>query len=323
MKRHFASKKIILLAVCLLLGAAVALSRGSLAIYTSQVFQRSVVRNRNDEAIRFSSDKLFREDKPTEGDDPPELRVSYYAVGEGQTRMTFQVCNYDQANATVFNPEDVKYTVTVSISGGTDGFAYTVTGDGVPDGSLKLKNGESKSFTDTLTGGSRAVRSYTVGFNKADYGKVRVEIRVTPHDYAVTKNRRLAAVLIPVEYTAAQGLQVNGEWIDKGRPDAGPGDFDGYNYLVTVSGGAGRVKLRWNAAVVDIDPFFLMGLTSETPPTETEAGVTYTYVEMDMDPADATGSRLIQFYNHNSTKPRWASWDDIPVSVTLIEDQTP
>ena len=92
----------------------------------------------------------------------------------------------------------------------------------------------------------------------------------------------------------------------RGTPDK----FDAYNMLVMISGGEGDVLITWDNTKLDIDPFF--ALNKEVK--KNDNGTSSIVVRMNSE--DATGSYLIQFYNHNSEKPIWTSWEDVPVWVT-------
>ena len=76
MKNCNSSKKRIIVSLCLIVGVLTVFIGGTLAIYTSQDHQRSVVRNRDNEIIRYSSDKLNR----VAGDAP--VKAYYYPMSK-------------------------------------------------------------------------------------------------------------------------------------------------------------------------------------------------------------------------------------------------
>lgn len=310
MKKRYTVKRIwvILFAVAAILAAV----GGTLAIYTSQVYQRAVVRNRYNDVIRFSSDKLYR----VAGDSPTQKY--YYPMDQGQTTMTFSVCNYDQEKNTLFSEKKIDYTITFTVrngtdkvTNGTDNYYYTVS---CGDQSKTLQNNGNVSMTGSLPGGKRSVDSYTVTFAEGDYNKVEIEVTVTPTDSTTTQNRILNAVLIPIEYATTQGVRVHYEYPDSKRSGTvTPDQFDAYNLLVSVSGGVGNVVIAWDASELDIDPFFKAKGTSGT------AANGYTTLTVPMNAEDETGTYLISFYNHNTTKPVWTAWSNLPITVTLAE----
>ena len=299
MKKKYVVKRrwVIILAIM----AIILLVGGTLAIYTSQVYQRAVVRNRYNDVIRFSSDKLYR---VTNGTAPQKY---YYPMGEDQKTMTFSVCNYDQENNTLFSEKVINYIISFEVTSGTDNFDYTVS---CGTNSQTLKNNGNCSMTGALRGGTRSVDTYSVTFNDKDYNKVEIKVVVTPTDFTTTQSQILNGVLIPIEYATTQGVRMSWEFTDstRGKPD----QFDAYNLLVSVSGGGGNVLITWDHTKLDIDPFFSAGKTI------TKSGDEST-VTVSMNSENETGTYLISFYNHNGTKPVWSEWAQVPISVRLEE----
>lgn len=302
MKKGLFSKKIwviVLVTTAILLAVG-----GTLAIYTSQVYQRAVVRNRYNDVIRFSSDKLYR------GAAGPAPKY-YYPMDQGQTTMTFSVCNYDQTKNTLFNEKTIDYTITFKVTNGTAGVVVSKGNQQV----ATLKNGESVPIENNrLPGGQRSVDSYSVSFNENDYNKVEIEVTVTPADAAATtQGRILNAVLIPIEYATTQGVRVNWEFTDRARGT--PGQFDAYNLLVSVSGGARDVLITWDHTMLDIDPFFSSGKSITTSGNQST-------ITVPMNSENETGTYLISFYNHTTTMPEWSKWSDLPILEPTLRTGT-
>ena len=296
-KRNFIKRVWVIILAAM---AMILLVRGTMAIYTSQVYQRAVVRNRYNDVIRFSSDKLYRVTATTD-----EPQPYYYPIGENQQTMTFSVCNYDQANNTLFNEKEIGYTISFKVENGTPGFDYTVSSGSI---SKTLQNNGNLSMTGSLAGGQRSVDTYSVTFDAKDYNKVRITVKVTPTDSGITQNYILNGVLIPTEYTAAQGVRLNWEFTDstRGTPDK----FDAYNLLVSVSGGAGNALITWDHTKLDIDPFFASG--KDITKSGNESTLT-----VPMNSENETGTYLISFYNHSTTKPEWTAWSELPIKFNL------
>ena len=281
---------------------------GSVAIYTSQVYQRAVVRNRYNDVIRFSSDKLYRVT------DTPSPQIYYYPLDENQTTMNFTVCNYDQVKSTLYNDKDIQYNISFAITDGTAGFEYKVSCNGT---TKTLSEGGATTIENkVLLGGQRSVDTYSVTFLPDDYGKVKVAVTVTPVDSTTTQNNKLNGILIPIEYATTQGVRLEWTYPDSGRGT--PQDFDAYNLLVTLSGGQGSVVVSWDGSALDIDPFFVMASNG----TSGTAKNGYTTLTVPMNSEDGTGTYLISFYNHNTTKPKWTAWSDLPITVTLVESSS-
>lgn len=306
MKKIISARRRLVLLACLILLAIASVVGVTLAIYTSQAYQRSVVRNRDAEAIRFSSDKLYRVASGT------AAQIYYYPVGKGQNNMSFQVCNYDQSKNTVFSEKDIEYTITFQITNGTDDFEYTINTE-------KVRNGETVSFTDSLKGTKRSINTYTFNFAESDYNNVEVTVLVTPTDLMLTKNTVLNGILVPIEYATTQGVTLKYDFTDCVRviddAIAGPDQFDAYNMSVSISGGEGDVVISWNSDQLDIDPFF-SAKANATPGTAEDGYATLT---VHMNAEDETGAYLIQFYNHGSQKHEWVNWSDLPIRVELQE----
>lgn len=306
MRKKHLSKKIILTLICLILEVLILITGGTLAIYMSQDHQRSVVRNRDNETIRFSSDKLYR--VMNSGALPQKY---YCPMEKDKTTMDFQVCNYDQVKNTLFNEKRIEYTITFQVTNGTDGFDYKISHG---SNSEIVRTGESVSFTDSLAGGRRSTNSYYFTFDQDDFNKVELEVTVTPTDTTLTQNRILNGILIPIEYATTQGVNIKYEFTDSTR--GYPSEFDAYNLAVSISGGSGTVLITWNSAELDIDPFF-----KESKSVSTDEN-NYTTIEVSMNSEDATGTYLIQFYNHNTIKPEWPEWSALPIKVSLDQSST-
>lgn len=300
--KHKRRTKNRILTVCLVIGAILALVGGTLAIYNSQVFQRSVVRNRDDETIRFSSDKLYR---VTAGTDAQKY---FYPMDEGVRTMTFQVRNYDQTRNTLFNEKNIEYTISFKVTNGTDDFVYTISYDNM---TKEIANGETLTLTNSLRGGRRSEDSYSFTFAEKDYNNIELIVTVTPTDLSTTRNRILNGILTPIEYATTQGVTVKSEFTDSGRDT--PDKFDAYNLSVTVSGGAGNVLITWDNRVLDVDPYFASGKTIVTIGD-------YTTLTVPMNSDDETGAYIIQFYSNTPTKPNWTSWSELPIHVELEEN---
>ena len=298
MKNCNSSKKRIIVSLCLIVGVLTVFIGGTLAIYTSQDHQRSVVRNRDNEIIRFSSDKLYR----VTGDAP--VKAYYYPMSKESRTMEFQVCNYDQAKNTLYNEKQIGYEITFEVKNGSEG-EYTISNGKTTQ---TVTNGNRVQFNDSLTGGRKSINTYSFVFHEGDFNKVELVVTVTPANLTVTQNRILNGKLIPVEYATTQGVTMQWEYTDSDRGRVN--EFDAYNVLVSISGGARNVFIKWDSSQLDIDPFFAEGKTV------TKNG-NFSTITVPMNSEDITGTYLIQFYNHNSTKPGWTTWSDIPIEVTL------
>lgn len=301
MKIDFSNKKKLILALCLAGVALTTVVGGTLAVYTSQVYQRSVVRNRDNQAVRFSSDKLIR--VPHDSISSKEV---YYPVAEGQNSLTFRICNYDQLKSTLVSEVDIAYTIAFEIEQGSPNFTYVVSrnqGDSVP-----LNNLEKTVFV--LKGGVLSVDTYTVTFSSPnDNNNLKLTVTVTPKDISLTRKTILTATLIPIAYGTTQEFHAWLEFPDSLREKEDnsmftPIDLDAYNILVSAAGGEGDVYILWDHTQLDMDYFF-----------RTQPGVTFSKVDevhskivLHMNSGNETDTYLIPFYSQNPVRPNWDSW---------------
>lgn len=289
--------------ILMIVMAVVVLLGGSYAIYTSQVFQRAVVRNRNADVIRFSSDKLYRVATST------PLQTYYYPMSKGQTTMSFTICNFDQNKNTLICEKDINYIIEFSIPDSNQ-FSYSVT-----DGSGKTYNsyGEIVLNDEKLTGGIRSTKSYTINFSGTSYENAKISVVAKPitTDMPLTKNTCLQATLVPVEYATVQGVTLTAVFSDSGRGT--PDKFDAYNYTVSISGGEKDVVIEWDPNLLDIDPFF----SAKGTVADLDNGYKALTIHMNSD--DSTGNYMIQFYRHAGNTTKWNDWIELPVHARLID----
>jgi hypothetical protein len=142
--------------------------------------------------------------------------------------------------------------------------------------------------------------AYTVRFAKTDLNKASftVKAQVGPNSPG-TNLKWLAAKIAPAERAEVAASGVSGEWVDKSDSI---GNFDAYNYRVTVTGAPTKVELTWGDKV-ELDPFFETN-HSDAIVNKNKRAVTFT-----MEP----GSEIITFYRATDTAP--GNWgDDIGVT---------
>lgn len=308
MKIDFSNKKKLVLALCLAGLALAVVTGGTLAIYTSQVFQRSVVRNRNNDVIRFSSDKLYLE--PWSENEPGTIRTFYYPMGEGQTSMSFRVCNYDQTRSTLLNEKPITYDITFTVLEGKADATYTIVSG---SSTLTLTNQEPATVKNqVLTGGEQSFHSYTFTFPSAD-DPCKLKVVVRPHNSYATQNKMLCGILSPAKYATKVGFSIGSQYPDRSYP---LNQLAAYNLLISVTSGIrGDVCISWNPEILDIDPYFIEGKTM------VNAADGWKSITMEMDAMGETATVSITFYNHNhQVDPAW-TWDNLPIRVEAL-DQT-
>lgn len=324
MKINFTDKKKLVMTLCLVAAALVAVAGGTFAVYTSQVFQRSVVRNRYNDEIRFSSDKLYQETWAESIENP---RKFYYPMGENQKTMTFHVCNYDQVKSTLLNEQDISYTITFHVRDGKENATYTVTTEDGTVIDLKAdQTGEASKTTNvfTLKGNKRSVHSYTFAFTEAD-DPCKLTVVVKPTEPTLTQNKMLCATLIPAKYASVTDFAIHWEFPDSNRTITDgngtskavkPSDFSAYNVFISVvAGTSGDVRISWNPNVLEIDKFYKPGQNSVPVTVD---GMQWSCITIPMSAMDETVNQQIIFYNSNNTvDPNW-TWDQLPVKVEAV-----
>lgn len=294
MKLDFFKQKKTVLAICLAGAAVAAAVGGTLAIYTSQVFQRGVVRNRDSDIVRFSSDVLTRVSAGT------NAQESYYPVDSQQDNpsIRFSIYNYDQTKSTLYNEQDLEYTITFRLENTTSSGCFIES----KSNKIPLTPGGSHDLTGTLAGGVRSSDTFTFYFPKDALNteasqNPKLTVTVIPTQHNLTQRMILTGTLIPIPYGATQGFQARLDFPDSTRDGTTPADFAAYNVLVSVSGGKGSVEILWDSNILDIDPFFL-------PDVSRVNGS----IVIPMDAADETASYLIPFYKKTSEPLTWDGW---------------
>ena len=146
--------------------------------------------------------------------------------------------------------------------------------------------------------------TYTVTFAKADLNKASFTVKAQVGvDSPGTNLKWLAAKIAPAERAEVTASGVSGEWVDKNPDDTNVGNFDAYNYRVTVTGATTKVTLEWGDGV-ELDPFFKQNHTNG----DGQATVSGNSVTYDASP----GSEIITFYRKGNSVP--TSWEAIGVS---------
>ena len=148
--------------------------------------------------------------------------------------------------------------------------------------------------------------TYKVTFSKADLNKSSFTVKAQVGSNSPGTNLKwLAAKIAPSERAEVTASGVSGEWVDKNKDDTNVGDFDAYNYRVTVTGATTKVKLTWGSGV-ELDPFFEANHKNGNG----QAAVSGNSITYDASP----GSEIITFYRKGDSKP--TSWEAIGVSCS-------
>jgi hypothetical protein len=283
-------------AVAVLL-CAVAIAMGTHLTYTAFLagdFLKSVAVSGTSQAL-FASDMLTGYTNETLNDEGIAVRSVIADTSGENCSFTFRIYNHLLGDKNKVNDKDVNATLSVEATGTTDwsiSGSPTLTAGGTVD--LSFPANRATMYT------------YKVTFSKADLNKASFTVKAKVGSNSPGTNLKwLAAKIAPSERAEVTASGVSGEWVDKNKDDTNVGDFDAYNYRVTVTGATTKVELTWGSGV-ELDPFFEAN-HKNCVKQETVSGHSVTY---DASP----GSEIITFYRKGDSKP--TSWEAIGVSCS-------
>lgn len=284
-------------AVAVLL-CAVAIATGTYLTYTAFLagdFLKSVAVSGTSQAL-FALDMLTGYPKENLGDGDIAVRSVIVDTSGENCSFTFRIYNHLLGDENKVNDKDVNATLSVRATGTTG--TWSISGEPAltTDGTVNLSFPANKATMYT----------YTVRFAKTDLNKASftVKAKVGPNSPG-TNLKWLAAKIAPAERAKVTASGVSGEWVDKNADDSNVGDFDAYNYRVTVTGATTKVTLAWGSGV-ELDPFFEQNHKNGNKQA-TVGGNAVTY---DASP----GSEIITFYRKGDSKP--TSWEAIGVTCS-------
>ncbi len=283
-------------AVAVLL-CAVAIAMGTYLTYTAFLagdFLKSVAVSGTSQAL-FASDMLTGYTNETLNDEGIAVRSVIADTSGENCSFTFRIYNHLLGDKNKVNDKDVNATLSVEATGTTD---WSISG------SPTLTAGSTVDLS--FPANKATMYTYKVTFSKADLNKASFTVKARVGSNSPGTNLKwLAAKIAPSERAEVTASGVSGEWVDKNKDDTNVGDFDAYNYRVTVTGATTKVELTWGSGV-ELDPFFEAN-HKNCVKQETVSGHSVTY---DASP----GSEIITFYRKGDSKP--TSWEAIGVSCS-------
>ena len=193
-------KKNLILAVTALVVVIAMAAGGSYAAYTSQGYQKGVVRNRDNESVRFTSNHMTNCSATVTSDNYPGKTVLYSDNYGDDDKLTLDifVYNYVYGNSGLVSEKDIEYTMNILLSGlsGTD---YTVEKNGETVSGTAQSDHKSILYTADSTLIGREVRAdvYTVTFYGRDLNSITITASAIPKDTSITNGQILAAVIAP------------------------------------------------------------------------------------------------------------------------------
>ena len=288
-------------AVAVLL-CAVAIATGTYLTYTAFLagdFLKSVAVSGTSQAL-FASDMLTGYTNETLNDGDIAVRSVIADTSGENCSFTFRIYNHLLGDKNKVNDKDVNATLSVTATG--------TTGTWSVDGKPALTEGSSVALS--FPANKATMYTYKVAFSKADLNKASFTVKAQVGSNSPGTNLKwLAAKIAPSERAEVTASGVSGEWVDKNKNDANVGDFDAYNYRVTVTGATTKVTLTWGNGV-ELDPFFKANHKNG----DKQATVSGNSVTYDASP----GSEIITFYRKGDSKP--TSWEAIGVTCSAAQN---
>ena len=282
-------------AVAVLL-CVVVMATGTYLTYTAFLggdFLKSVVVSGTSQAL-FASDMLTGYTNETLNDGDIAVRSVIADASGEKCSFTFRIYNHLLGDKNKVNDKDVNATLSVTATGTTKAWSISGSPTLTAGGTVGLSFPANKATMYT----------YKVTFSKADLNKASFTVKAQVGSNSPGTNLKwLAAKIAPSERAEVTASGVSGEWVDKNKDDTNVGDFDAYNYRVTVSGATTKVKLTWGSGV-ELDPFFEANHKNGNG----QAAVSGNSITYDASP----GSEIITFYRKGDSKP--TSWEAIGVS---------
>lgn len=288
--------KIIICAILAIAGI-LAVAGGSYAAYTSQDAQRGVVRNRDTEAVRFTSNYLQICANGTAQNKYAGKTILFTESQKTLSKLpiNIEIYNYVKGNTAIVNERDIVYDLTLTFEGGHG--EYTVNGDTVTGNTYTEKG-------VTLTGRSASTKKYTVTISGADVDKLKITATAIPTKLSVTNNQILAAVISPCTESKVNVFTCEGSFIDASDDaESTPAKYDAFNYEVSISNGKADVTITWDPEAVEIDKYFLQKIGKAD--TSTKAGT----VTFEMNQEEGSGDYLIPFYIISKDKVKDLDWN--------------
>ena len=287
-------------AVAVLL-CAVAIATGTYLTYTAFLagdFLKSVAVSGTSQAL-FASDMLTGYTNETLNDEGIAVRSVIADTSGEKCSFTFRIYNHLLGDKNKVNDKDVNATLSVKATGTTKAWSIS--------GSPALTAGGTVGLS--FPANKATMYTYKVTFSKADLNKASFTVKARVGSNSPGTNLKwLAAKIAPSERAEVTASGVSGEWVDKNKNDTNVGDFDAYNYRVTVTGATTKVKLMWGDGV-ELDPFFEANHKNGNG----QAAVSGNSITYDASP----GSEIITFYRKGDSKP--TSWEAIGVSCSAAK----
>lgn len=283
------------------------------AAYTRQAYQRGTARNRDTEIVSFTSNYLQLYTKGLSGNAYVAKNIVYGTDEKKKESVSFNihVYNYANGNTSLVSQKDITYTMRIEFKNGA-GNGYKVESDTT---SITPDNNVCE-IQKTLIGRTANEDVFTVTFPGNEIDTLQITATAIPEKAALTNNQYLAATLVPCTTASRVTFRAEGIFLDKS--EGTPMQYDGFNYGISISSGAADAVLTWNAAVLEIDKFFIKKL--DTQQLITKNDLANGKLEFKMDQSNGTGDFLISFYIKDKSKiPE--NWSDMEKMIQFTATQ--
>lgn len=314
MKKRFQMIKKLYAAVVLLVLVVLIVLGISSASYLNQSYKRGVVRNREEEAVRFTSNYLSL---TAEQSSYAQRIITYREDKNDSLSCKIDVRNYIPGSDNLINEYTITYTLQVTLINATSGAVYSVN-----DQSKAADNEGNCSFTlenQKLLGRSRKENAYTIVFYKADLNEMSIVVTAVPENIAYTGNQFLAANIYPCTKSEIQPFSCVGRFADQTSQNL-PSAFDAYNYEIILSNGCARVTLTWDSNLYELDPFFLLKLAQEDIVENSKDDGRLVFC---MDQTKGNDSYRIPFYKKNKDQCNALSWEQMNDKISISAEEIP
>ena len=225
---------------------------GSYAAYNSQAFQRGVLRNRDSEDMRFSSNIL----SPyivSPGDTKKYETVLYpYVSGiedSARLEIPIKIANHPMNNDNLVSESDITFDLKIQLKDYDPGTQYYLNGTHITDGTITISG-------ITLAGRKANQVQYIMKFTGKDLDKLTIVAEAKP----IGSSKILAAYICPCTNSLVNDFSYHGVFI-KPKVDQLK-ELYGFNYEISISTGRARVTLQWDKNVLAIDKHFLEKLNN-------------------------------------------------------------
>ncbi|MDD4849981.1 MAG: hypothetical protein PHO10_04710 [Gemmiger sp.] len=303
-----------MLLLWLALGLVVLLATASFAAYTNSGYKKGVATT-NGSAAMFSANCLLQYDAGTTtyGDLPLAFPKD---TGDSPAPVSYDIIIYNRSpyDATQINPEDITYTLKVTIQGLATPANYV--GYSINDEPFDA-TGTCTIPSQKLAGGRASSNTYKLTLPYAGVGSASFVVTATPEPASngAVNSKMLARNLYTTEYTQATAAQWAGTFADSSQTTT-PANLDAFNYAITGSG-AGTFTLTWDTTYLQLDPFFQKEITTLSPGAYTAPTAGNTTASLAIPVSATTQSYyLVQFYRTAAPNATTETWERVAQWVT-------